>query len=273
MFTDSNILLFLLAVLPGLFYAWLIYVNSPRHILKPRLIFSYLLYGMMSVFLIHILHFIFPHWTESLWTTPSIVAEDCRVWIKNIPTNLSIIFKNYIQVGLSEEFCKGLVFLTITSLRIKSFRVKDSAYSIMYYMMMVSLGFALIENIEYGTRAYWIFSNGGEVSPTVVLIVRSVTAIIAHMLFGLIMGFFFALGFKEIRGYNSDTTIINVWARNHNKLKKVMYFLLGLFVATFLHGSYNYSLGFSDGWLVTISLLVIGLISTFFMSRKLIRKQ
>ena len=253
MFTDSNILLFLLAVLPGLFYAWIIYISSPRNILKPRLIFSYLLYGMISVILVHIIHFIFPHWMEYMFTNTTFTICDGEFLTKEIPSHLSILFKNYIQVGLTEEFSKVVIFLSILFLRIKSFRVKDSAYSIMYYMMMVSLGFALVENIDYGLRAYRIFTNGGDVPPSAILLVRSVTAIIAHMIFGLVMGFFVALGVKE-----------------QDKVKKIMLFLTGLITAATMHGSYNYSLRFN--WFLTISLLVIGLLGTFFMSRKLIRK-
>ncbi len=260
MFDSPNILIFLLAIIPGLMYSILVYVMSPiNQNISIRLSIQYLFYGMLSIFFVSAIHFIFPNWLDYLWLDGKTI------------TNNTLLFRNFVQIGLTEEIGKGLVFLLITSLRLKSIRSEDKPYAIMFYAMMVSMGFALVENISYGWQYYNLnLVNPGSMTPENVLAVRSVTAILAHMLFGLVMGFFFALGFKKIRGYNSEQTLLNLWGRSHNTLKKIGYIVFGILASTTFHGLYNYTLTISANLTPTIELLLLGFIITYFMSRELI---
>ena len=83
------------------------------------------------------------------------------------------------------------------------------------------------------------------------------------------MGFFFALGYKEIRGYNSEQTLFNLWGKTHDKLKKVLFFVFGVLVSSTFHGIYNFNIMTNSGWVATAELLILGLIITYFMSKEL----
>jgi RsiW-degrading membrane proteinase PrsW (M82 family) len=188
-----------------------------------------------------------------------------NIGFQEIPTIASRIFHWFVQVGLTEEVCKALTFLLITGLRIKSSRVGDRPYAIMYYAMMVSMGFALVENVMYGYR--YIDQN-----PQFIMLMRSITAVLAHMMFGLMMGYFFSLGLKEVRGYDSEQTVFNVWARTHKKLKRIILFSLALLIPSFFHGTYDLILSLGVGWDKVAEFLIIGLGITYLMSKNLINK-
>jgi len=271
MFTDSNILLFLLAVLPGLVYAFIIFISSPNNQnVKLRLGLQYLFYGMLSIFFVLLIHFIFPHWMEYIEMTKDTVFQatgpnSFRIDFVDVPTMWANIFHWFVQVGLTEEICKAVTFLLITGLRLKSLRIQDKPYAMMFYCMMVSMGFAVVENIHYAGMYMSV------TDPTELLVIRDVTAVIAHMIFGLMMGYFFSLGFKTIRGYDS-TSKFSIWSRKNPKTKRTMYFLLGIIVASLFHGMYDFIITLGVGWATIAEFLIVGLMITYIMSRNVIRK-
>jgi RsiW-degrading membrane proteinase PrsW (M82 family) len=231
------------------------------------------MYGMLSIFFVSAIHFIFPHWMEYLsYTTESIYTQvtpnKFTIDFVKVPTVAANIFHWFVQVGLTEEICKALTFLLITGLRLKSLRISDKPYAIMFYSMMVSMGFAVVENIHYA----WRFLSVDGADPMDVLLVRTVTSVIAHMIFGLIMGYFFGLGFKSIRGYNSEPTKFNIWGRTHVKTKRTLFFTMGILVAAFFHGMYDFILSLGVSWATVAEFLIVGLMTTYLMSRRSIRK-
>ena len=113
----------------------------------------------------------------------------------------------FIGVGLVEEYCK---FFFIKRYLYKSEHFNEP-YDGIIYSVMVSLGFAGIENIFY------VIQGGTEVA-----ILRMFTAVPAHAMFGTLMGYFIGLAKfqpgKEGRMY------------------------LGLLFATIFHGAYDFFL-------------------------------
>lgn len=143
--------------------------------------------------------------------------------------------KAFIVVALVEEFSK-YIFVRYFAQRHKEF---DEPYDGIMYAVMVSMGFAVTENLAYA------FQGGVEVA-----LYRAFTAVPAHATFGIIMGYY--MGKAKFSRY------------------RVKFNLLGLALATCFHGIYdfflfiNYIPGISIGAFVS---LAVGLL----LSQKAIR--
>lgn len=143
--------------------------------------------------------------------------------------------KAFFVVGLVEEFSKYVI--------VKYYAQKSDEFNEPYdgivYAVMVSMGFATLENVMY------VFQYGVSTG-----IVRAFTAVPAHATFGILMGYF--MGLAKFSKYKS---ILN---------------LTGLVVATFFHGAYDFFLfinfipGIALGAFVS---LIIGII----LSKKAIK--
>ena len=120
----------------------------------------------------------------------------------------SVAIHAFIVVALAEEFAKFLV------LRFYAYRQPefDEPYDGIVYGVMISLGFAAIENVFY-------VAEGG----LSVAIMRMFTAVPAHASFGAIMGYYFGLAWQE-------------------KEFEKQHIYRGLLAATLFHGVYNFFL-------------------------------
>jgi len=147
--------------------------------------------------------------------------------------------KAFVVVALVEEFSK-YVIVRYYAQRNKEF---DEPFDGIVYAVMVSMGFAALENIMYVFQ--YGMSNG---------ILRAFTAVPAHAAFGILMGYF--MGKAKFAKAKKDKIRLN---------------LTGLFAATLFHGAYDFFLfinfipGISIGAFIS---LVIGLI----LSKKAIKK-
>ena len=140
------------------------------------------------------------------------------------------LFNGFVVAGFSEELCK-LLMLTIAVWRSRHF---DEYFDGIVYATFVSLGFAAFENFGY------VFGQGTFMAAMMTGTMRAILAVPAHFLFGVSMGYFFALA-------KFDT---------HHRLGNLMKALL---VPTLLHGSYDALLMIpeefgEDGGLVTTLL-------------------
>lgn len=88
----------------------------------------------------------------------------------------------------------------------------NEPYDGIFYGVVISLGFAAVENIMY------VSQNGFATG-----VLRMFTAVPAHAIFGAIMGYYFGLA----------------WQDQENKLR---YMLRGLLSAVMLHGAYDFFL-------------------------------
>ncbi|MFD0993078.1 PrsW family intramembrane metalloprotease [Tenacibaculum geojense] len=155
--------------------------------------------------------------------------------VTNAQNIYQIFIKAFVVVGFTEEFSK-YVILKLYAQPHKEF---DEPYDGIMYAVMVSMGFAMLENILY------VFKYGFQTGIT-----RAFTAVPAHATFAILMGYFMGKAkFSNNRAY---------------------YNLLGLFIATVFHGAYdfflfiNYIPGISVGAFLSLFL-------GFFLANKAIK--
>jgi len=143
----------------------------------------------------------------------------------------------FIVAGLVEESFKFLAFYMF----IWRHHEFDEMYDGIVYSVFVSLGFATIENIGY------VLTTGYGVA-----LLRSLTAVPAHAMFGVVMGYY--LGVAK-------------FARPNYKDK---YFRLGLIVPVLLHGLYDFIL--MSGRYYIMSVFVIYVIYLWRRSMRHVRE-
>jgi RsiW-degrading membrane proteinase PrsW (M82 family) len=217
MFLGMNISLLLGLVIPPLIYAFIIYLTSPYKSIDFKTGIQYMLAGFSSVLLVSVLVTIFPYWTKS-----------------------PIDFQNmFFFVAPREELSKLIAFFIIERFR-RYLSPQDHPIGTMFYMCMVGLGFAMYENIQY------IHSYGQEV-----LAVRLVTATIAHMLFGIFMGYWISLG-RINTGKYGNRSVFGVMMNQNPNLKQGIYIFIGWLSAVCYHGLWNYNLAVSQNTYIKI---------------------
>jgi RsiW-degrading membrane proteinase PrsW (M82 family) len=146
----------------------------------------------------------------------------------------------FFKVALVEEFSK-FIFVRFILFNNKNF---NEPFDGIVYAVMVSMGFATLENIIY------VYNYGFTTA-----ILRMFTAVPAHATFGVLMGYF--LG-KAKFSYN----------------KKFFYSLMGLLTATLFHGAYDYFWFIAElkgVWTGIWIGAIISLITGFILSRAAIR--
>jgi RsiW-degrading membrane proteinase PrsW (M82 family) len=158
-----------------------------------------------------------------------------------IPTDddgsiVQMLVKAFIVVALVEEFSKYIIVRYFA----QKHRAFNEPFDGIVYAVMVSMGFAALENIIY------VYQYGFQTGIT-----RAFTAVPAHATFGILMGYF--MGKAK---FSSQRFTLN---------------MLGLAVATLFHGAYDFFLfiNYIPGiWVGAIVSLCIGII----LSRKAIKK-
>jgi len=209
-----------LAIAPGL--AIIIYIYwKDKYEREPRklLLYAFLL-GCLSIIPAIIL--------ESWWT-----ARGFEISTNNWLT----AFYAFIVVGLSEEISKFL-FMRRFIFKHPEF---DEPFDGITYTVMVSMGFATLENIAY------VYQGGIGTA-----IVRMFMAVPAHASFGVIMGYYLGLA-------------------RFNPKKSLRYMIYGIAGATFFHGAYDFAL-MQQSWPELTSIgAIIALYVGIVLSRRAIR--
>ena len=164
-------LLFLFAVTPPLFLAYLIY-KLDRYEKEPvGVCLRVFFYGCLTVI-------------------PVIIIEPIVIAFIN-----SLFFQIFLGVALVEEYFKFLV--------VKNYAYKRESFNEPFdgivYAVIASLGFALVENIGY------VFGSAEE-EQLFTAIARMFTAIPLHALAGVLMGYF--LGKAKFDKINEKTLIV-----------------------------------------------------------------
>ncbi len=229
---NNNIIPFIFAFLPVLLYSVLVYLCMAKSNIKWRISVLYFLMGIASTSLVNCLHFIFP-FIDSTASTNFV---------------LDMFIKAMIATALIEEGSKFAVFKITESYRNKNY--PDHPFSIMFYAMSVSCGFAVLENILYA-QAF-----GATFSMMDVLIIRSLSSVIVHMSTGLLLGYFVALGRMK-----SDNP----------KNRNIIYTFIGVMAATLYHGIYDFNLFVYTSQTQRISnvIVILGIVLSVFMIRHL----
>lgn len=155
------------------------------------------------------------------------------------------IFNIFIAVALVEEFLKYLV------VRGKGFRSPefDEPIDVMLYMIIAALGFAASENILILFSLGPTFLFGETLSIT---LFRFLGATFLHTLCSGVLGYFLALSFFETKSRGK-------------------FLIMGLGIATILHGFYNFSIIEIEGglsFLIPIIILIsLAIFLTFSFKR------
>ena len=163
----------------------------------------------------------------------AILLELLGEWILGIflpeDSLLFIILENIVVVAGSEEAGKYIVSKKLTW-KHPAFNYRFDA---IVYCVSASLGFAIIENMTYASS--YGFAN---------TIVRALTAVPAHAIFGIMMGHFYGQA-KECEALGMESLT-----------KK--YLKLAYFVPVLLHGVYDILAGDNSliGWLLFIAFVV-----------------
>ena len=186
---------------------------------KRLMIYCFLLGGVVSIFITTILYMFF----------------DFFVPLTNKYSVMQQFVRAFFIVGLSEEFSKYVIVRYYAQPK----RAFNEPYDGIVYAVMVSMGFAAVENIFY------VMEGGMSVA-----VLRAFTAVPAHATFGILMGYY--MGKAKF---------------SNNRVK---YNLLGLLLAILFHGAYDFFLfihfipGISIGAFIS---LIVGII----LSRKAIK--
>ena len=180
---------------------------------------------------------------------------------------MSLLILSFVQIGILEESAKFATFLWVSKERTSE--KYDFPIATMFYSMMSAVGFAITENIVYLIRAQRqiieIQNIGIDLSKELINIaeMRSVTSVIAHMICGVIMGYFLAKAHE-----------IN-YEKTNSKFKKYKTIVKGIVFAALFHGAYDYNLLLENNLYqipFAIFILVFGLIIGRFIINELIMK-
>jgi len=212
----STIFLLVLAIAPGFAIALFIYLKDIHEPERPGLLFLSVLYGVISFFISLGIGLLLREYTH-------IKDEDFAHQMIR-----ALIFVGLVEEGSKFLFLRGFLFYN---------RHFTQPFDGIVYSVMVGMGFATAENI-----LYVINGDGGTA------IVRMFTAVPAHAVFAVIMGFF--LGEAKVF-----------------KTSSFLYSGMALFFAAFAHGYYDYFLflSFVPGlWLQAIASLIIVVVLTHY---------
>jgi protease PrsW len=196
-------MILLLAVLPPILIAYYIYKKDKYDVEPKKLIIKSFLFGCLAII-------------------PAIFLE---IFAEGIFTNLFLFV--FFGIALVEE---GVKYFFLKKYLFNKTDFNEPMDGIVY-AVMISLGFATVENIAY------VFNNEGEEFFTAVI--RMFTAIPLHAVCGVLLGYFVGL------------------AKFSDNSKPLLY--KGLFIATLVHGLYNYFIFLGQGFIFSIIALVVAI--------------
>lgn len=254
MLEHNNLLFFLLAILPPILYSFVIYINTPYKSISIKKALKFLGVGLFSATIAVTIQFIFPFWYARIGETPL----------------LSYLIFCFFQIAFLEEISKYITF------KIGEWGHKSPQMPIatMFYCCMASMGFATLENINYVSKFYFkavlSFMDPDFVMWQIVK-GRAITAVIAHMITGLFMGYFIALG-RLSTPLGESRSYLNVFLKRHTKIKRFIFTVIGIITAMIFHGLYDFNLMYPNNPFVLEGLIIIllsGLIISYYMAKRL----
>mgnify|MGYP004445509219 CR=1 FL=1 len=159
-----NTILLVLAVLPVVVLAVYVYVQDKQQKEPVGMLLKAFLFGILSILPAILLE------TVLALFTPGVPVADG-------------LYTGFVVAGFSEELCK-LVMLRWAVWKSRAF---DEYFDGIVYATFVSLGFACVENLQY------VCMQGTFMEAVSTGSMRAVLAVPGHFLFGVSMGYFFAL--------------------------------------------------------------------------------
>lgn len=249
----NNVLIILFALLPIILYIYLVYYMIPRTFVSLDRGRRYFISGLLSPFIVFLVYFMFPNWGKPV--TTDII--------------FNYLFFTIVQIGILEETSKFTIFQWVSSERLS--RKHDLPIATIYYSLMTSLGFAFTENISYlmslyNTNSLNPFITNSELNNSMIKLslTRSLTAVVMHMICGVVMGYFISM-YKENKNKNNSKSTFHY---HDFDLKGKFYVFLGIILASIFHGIYNLNIMLPDNnyaSLYGIIIMLFGLSICYFM--------
>ncbi len=147
--------------------------------------------------------------------------------------DLGALYDSFIVAGFTEESFKWLIVIVVAF----NNKAYDEPLDGIVYAVFVSMGFAVVENVLY------VYSGGIQVA-----LLRAVTSVPAHMVFGVMSGYMLSI-------YKFE--------------RKPLYLVLSLIVPICLHGLYNFMLLANSFYLI---LFIPYLITLYVLVKRRIKK-
>lgn len=264
MLVSSTIWVLLLAIMPILFYSYLIYFYVPKNYISIQRARRYLVAGLLSPSIISLFYFIFPEWGDPQSTSL-------------LP---ALIIFAVVQIGLLEESAKYLTFWWVSKERPSE--KFDLPIATMFYCMMSAVGFAITENIHYLIRVHNELSSYGLVPHdqiqsilTKLTMTRSMVSVTAHMICGIILGYFLTKAHSQEYKFHYNPSCRTPEEEKKSQIRKWKYILIGLATAALYHGLFDLNLMLPDNiynGLYMVVILVFGCITGQFIIKNLIRQ-
>lgn len=196
-----------MAVLPGLLLSYAVFRADKYEREGPGTLLLCFALGVAATF---------PAMAIEKWACPDTATEKWSTW--------KTVWVAYAAVGCNEEFFKLLALL----LGAFPWRFFNEPMDGIVYAVLVAMGFATAENILYVNRF------GSEP-----LLLRTFTAVPAHLAFGIITGYYTGLA-------------------KFNPVKRTNLLLSGFILAVLIHGTYDLLiLQKSSDWLVVLGSVAL----------------
>jgi RsiW-degrading membrane proteinase PrsW (M82 family) len=236
-----------LAIWSGFFWAILLYrlfADRDLRFHTALTVFLVTSFVMMPVFDIYL-------------ALPPRIVEAFVEWDPQGPLRLIHLPVNYFGfvfgVGIREEMCKAAPLLVLC---LFSAKLKNPLNGLVLGMMS-GVGFAASENVYYVFKtvnnAIAVTQRTGDFSnlvfPVYNNVVRMMTGPFAHAVYSGVFGYFISLAAAD-------------------KARRIPLFFAGLFVAAFLHGSYDMFVGYSVLWGVAILTGSFFLLMTYLLKAR-----
>lgn len=247
------------SILPALFYIFLVYLSTPYGSIDTNKTPKYIFGGFISALSILAIGWFLPTINDDLFLDyNSPIYTPNGIYYRH--TMLTEFFSAFFQAAAFEETMKFLLFYLLFKYFSKT--DKKSSMYIIFSCMLIGAGFAMQENIVYAIR------SAGTVGDT--LLIRSFSAVFTHMVCGIIMGYFIAMGNRNTT-YTKDISEFSIWMKRNTHLKKFVYSFFGIMAAIILHGIYDFNLFTGLGYLTPITILELTI--AYFLFRDLKRKE
>ena len=167
---NENIILIALAILPVIVLAFFVYRKDKFEKEPLRMLVKAFAFGCLSAL-------------PAIFIERALSALYVTVGGDYLPGVFYGLFNGFVVAGCTEELCK----LALLSWAVWKSREFNEYFDGIVYATFVSLGFAGLENIMY------VFSQGSFDAALVTGGVRAVLSVPGHFLFGVVMGYYFAL--------------------------------------------------------------------------------
>ena len=261
--TLQTILLALLALVPAIIL--LIYIYAKDRVEKEpfKLLFKLFIFGALIAIPVAVAEVVLDDFVllgvvfRSAW-----IEVDGAVYWDSIPYYIYHITKYILVVALCEELGKYLVLKKITA----NNREFNSLFDGIVYAVFVSLGFAALENVIYVVKGA---ISGGMSAGIYVALIRTVSAVPAHMFFAILMGYNYSLShiYGKAAALEIEYARMGYIANRSSHLSENVYLKKAIIIPIVIHGLYDI-FATIPGWFSTVCWLALVVGMYIFCFRK-----